>query len=95
MDDWEAQVRIAKADIAAMEKKIAKANPAERDSLRAQIIEAERVLAERPNERVLIAIDATSEALARLMSRNHGAVGVCSSEGRKVLSIATGRYTKG
>ena len=95
MDDWKAQVRIAKADIAAMEKKVAKANPAERDSLRAQIIEAERVLAEKPNERVLIANDATSEALAWLMSRNHGAVGVFSSEGRKVLSIATGRYTKG
>ncbi len=95
MDYWKAQVRIAKADIAAMEKKVAKANPAERDSLRAQIIEAERVLADKPNERVLIANDATSEALAWLMSRNHGAVGVFSSEGRKVLSIATGRYTKG
>ena len=53
------------------------------------------MLADKPNEQVLIANDATSEALAWLMSRNHGAVGVFSSEGRKVLSIATGRYTKG
>ena len=95
MDGWKAQVRMAKADIAALEKKVAKAEPAERDNLRAQIIQAERAMSEKPNERVLIANDATSEALARLMSRNYGAVGVFSSEGRKVLSIAAGRYTKG
>ena len=94
-DNWKAESRIAKADITALEKQVAKADAAKREILKGKIAEAERVMSEEPNERVLIANDATSEALARLMSNNHGAVGVFSSEGRKVLSIAAGRYTKG
>ncbi|MEX2606029.1 MAG: DUF3987 domain-containing protein [Kiritimatiellia bacterium] len=38
--------------------------------------------------------DATSEALARIMAGNGGCAAVLSSEGRKMLSMAGGRYSK-
>jgi hypothetical protein len=92
---WKARARMAKARVAEMEKRVAKAEGDEARDLERLIAEQERVIAEKPTPPVLITNDATSEALARLMKNNGGAIGVFTSEGRKALSIAGGRYTKG
>lgn len=92
---WKARARIARARAAELEKRGAKAEAGEVGAYERSIAEQERIQSEKPTPPVLITNDATSEALARLMKNNGGSIGVFTSEGRKVLSIAGGRYTKG
>lgn len=92
---WKARARHAKVRIAQAEKRLEKAVGADAKVIEQQIAEQERILAEKPMPPVLLANDATSEALALRMRDNGGAIGVFTSEGRKVLAIAGGRYSKG
>lgn len=95
LNDWEARARVARARMAEMEKRVAKAEGDEARELEQSIAEQQRILKDKPVKPCLFTNDATSEIVARLMDEHGGAMGVFTTEGRKVLAIARGRYTKG
>lgn len=95
LNQWEAKARIARARVAKMEKAAGDANDEEAQDLQHAIEEQQKVLKAKPFKPCLFTNDATSERVARLMDEHGGAMGVFTSEGRKVLAIARGRYTKG
>jgi hypothetical protein len=95
LNQWEARARIARARVAKMEKAAGDANDEEAQELQRAIEEQQKVLKAKPVKPCLFTNDATSERVARLMDEHAGAMGVFTSEGRKVLAIARGRYTKG
>ena len=95
LNQWEAKARIARARVAKMEKTAGDANDEEAQELQHAIEEQQKVLKAKPVKPCLFTNDATSERVARLMDEHGGAMGVFTSEGRKVLAIARGRYMKG
>jgi len=95
LNEWEARARIARARVAEMEKRAAKADAEEGRELEQAIAEQQRIIKAKPVKPCLFTNDATSEVVARLMDEHGGAMGVFTTEGRKVLAIARGRYTKG
>jgi hypothetical protein len=95
LNQWEAKARIARARVAKMEKAAGDANDEEAQELQRAIEEQQKVLKAKPVKPCLFTNDATSERVAALASEHAGAMGVFTTEGRKVLAIARGRYTKG
>jgi hypothetical protein len=95
LNKWEARARIARARVAKMEKAAGDANDEQAQGLQQEIEEQQKVLKVKPVKPCLFTNDATSERVAGLMSEHGGAMGVFTTEGRKVLAIARGRYTKG
>jgi hypothetical protein len=91
---WKAKARVAKVRATELEKQAAAVEGEKARAIEAQIAEQERIIAEKPMPPVLLVNDSTPEAIARLMRDNGGALGVFTSEGRKVFQIAGGRYTK-
>lgn len=91
--EWAGRYKVAKAQISAIEKQAA-AGETDAQTLAANIAALEAVEDERPIEPVKVADNATPEALARLLAENGGAVGVFTPDGRDILQIALGKYTK-
>ena len=95
LNRWEAQGRIARTRLAKLEKAAGDAGEEETRELQEAIEEQQKLLKARPVSPCLFTNDATSERVARLMDEHGGAMGIFTTEGRKVLSIARGRYMKG
>lgn len=91
MSKWAAAWTAARAEIAKYEKMLSKGD-GDPVALTAEIAKLQAVESNKPCEPVLLVNDATSEAMARIMSHNGGCLGVFSSEARNVLAIARGRY---
>ena len=91
--EWMGRNKVARAQIAALEKQ-AQAGEADAGAIAARIAALETVEDERPIEPVLCADNATSEAIARLLAENGGRLGVFTPDGRDVLAIARGKYSK-
>jgi hypothetical protein len=91
---WRSETAVLESRIANLQRTAAREDdePARRVILN-QILDLQKQIGEPPPEPRLFVSDATSEAVGRRMHENHGAVGVLSSEGRKILKIAGGRYT--
>ena len=95
---WRVEEAMIKVEIRGVEDALraaAKRPGADCEELKHRLAALHRRSSEAPPEPVLFCDDATSEALARRMSGNGDAVGVLSSDGRKVLHIARGRYVEG
>lgn len=90
---WEARSRVAKAQVAALERQAGKAD-GDTAALVAKLASLTAIEAERPAAPVLFLDNATSEAMARTLAGNRGSLGVFSADGRDVLAIARGRYSK-
>ncbi len=91
--EWAGKNKVARARIAALEKE-AQSGEADAGAIAAKIAALETVEDERPIEPVLCADNATSEAIARLLAENGGRLGVFTPDGRDVLAIARGKYSK-
>ena len=95
---YETAKRRAEAQLRGLEKKAEKSTGKDGESVGDIEREMQRIkddLGEPPPEPVLFCEDATSEALARRIQANNGAIGVLTGEGRKVLAIAKGKYAEG
>ena len=98
MRAWRVEEAVVKVEIRGVEDALraaAKKPGGDRGELKLRLEALHRRSTDAPPEPVLFCDDATSEALARRMSGNGDAVGVLSSDGRKVLHIARGRYVEG
>ncbi|NLD43955.1 MAG: DUF3987 domain-containing protein, partial [Chloroflexi bacterium] len=91
---WRARADLAEARRGAVKRDGAKAG-ADLDRLQHDLAAIEAELGPEPPEPRLFAEDCTSEALGRRLAGNAERMAVVSSEGRKVLQIARGRYTDG
>lgn len=93
--EHEARRSVAKKTRARLEGQVASAQGPDRRELEAEL---QRVIMEEaeepPGEPRLFCEDCTSEALGRRLLANQERMGVISSEGRQVLAIARGRYSK-
>jgi hypothetical protein len=91
------QRRCIEARIRGLEHKLKSTadNPDDRDKTQAEIMALQAELTEEPTAPVIICGDATSEAMGVRLKANGEAIGVLSSEGRKILAIARGRYAEG
>ena len=69
-------------------------DPAEKDKILKEIHDVGALIKSVPREPQLIAEDTTSEALAEVLSENHGCIGIFSAEGGLFDTIA-GRYSDG
>lgn len=91
--EWKGRAKVARARIRALMKQAEKGEGC-RTAIALEISELEAVEAERPAEPILVADNATSEALARILAGNGGTLGVMSADARDILAIAGGRYSK-
>lgn len=92
--EWAGRVKVAGAQIARLEKMAGGADETKAAEIARRIAELKAVEDERPTEPVLIADNATAEAMARLLAQNAGRLGVFTPDGRDILDIAGGRYSK-
>jgi hypothetical protein len=91
---WTARAKVAKAQVAGLEKLAAKGE-ADPDELARRVAELEEITENRPAPPVLFMDNATGEAMARAMGATGGRMGVFSTDARDVLAIARGKYTDG
>jgi hypothetical protein len=92
-----AQRRCVEAQLRGLEQKIKSSvdKPADCEKIPAEILALQAKLTDEPAAPVVFCGDATSEALGVRLNANGEAIGVLSSEGRKILAIANGRYCDG
>jgi hypothetical protein len=94
--EWEDRERITMAQVRGLERTVEREpDGGDRAGVVKSVSALRAGLGERPAEPVLFCDDTTSEALAQRIMGNGGSVGVVSSEARKVLEIARGRYSQG
>jgi replicative DNA helicase len=91
--EWKGRAKFARARIRALEKQ-AERGEGTPDEIAAEIARLESVAAECPAEPILIADNATSEALARILAGNGGTLGIMSADARDILAIAGGKYSR-
>lgn len=91
------QTRCTEALLRGLEHKLKSTadKPADRERIQAEILTLQSKLTDEPAAPVIFCGDATSEALGVRLNANGEAIGVLSSEGRKILAIAAGRYCDG
>lgn len=97
MSGWKRRAAIVESRIKGIRRKCEKMDAGDLDlmSFERDIRALEEELGPEPPMPCAFTSDATSEALARIMAGNGGCASVLSSEGRKMLSVAKGRYTEG
>lgn len=88
------QARCTEALLRGLEHKLKSTadKPADRERIQAEILTLQSKLTDEPAAPVIFCGDATSEALGVRLNANGEAIGVLSSEGRKILAVANGRY---
>lgn len=96
---WRAEAKTAASAVAVLEKELARAqrDNGDVDAIRNRLAAEEAkclTLGPEPEAPRVYCEDVTSEALARRLQANGGAVGIVSSEARKVLAVAKGRYVQ-
>ncbi len=92
---WELNAEVAKLKLAELKRKLAgESDAAAQEVVRAQAEELQKVIAAEPAEPRLFCDDVTSEALARQMEAMGGCNAVLSSDGRKAIAVAGGKYTE-
>jgi hypothetical protein len=90
---WQAAQLVIDGRRAAMKREAGKPDTDMRE-LEARLARLELEVGEEPEEPRLFAEDATSEALGKRLAGNSERMGVVSSEARKVLQLARGRYNE-
>lgn len=92
---WELNADVAKLKLNELKKKLAgESDSAAQEAARGQAEELQKVIAAEPAEPRLFCDDVTSEALARQMEAMGGCSAVLSSDGRKAVAVAGGKYTE-
>lgn len=95
--DWKRRAALVDARIKGIRRRMEKdgGEPFEMEQAGNDIAALEDELGPAPPMPCAFTTDATSEALARIMAGNGGTAAVLSSEGRKMLGVAKGRYVEG
>lgn len=95
--DWKRRAGLVEARIKGIRRRMEKdgGEPFEMEQAGRDIAALEDELGPAPPMPCAFTTDATSEALARIMAGNGGTAAVLSSEGRKMLGVAKGRYVEG
>lgn len=95
--DWKRKAAVIESKVKGIRRSCEKldAKPLDLMDAQRQIAALEDELGPAPFPPCAFTSDATSEALARIMAGNEGCAAVLSSEGRKMLAVAKGRYTEG
>lgn len=92
--EWRAGDMVRDGRRAALKREAARKG-ADLAMVEAELADLEETAPPEPPEPRLFVADATSEALGRRLAENGERMGVMSSEARKILAIARGRYTDG